>query len=126
MLLQRATRFLKGEWEGLHDEYVEAANKLRGVTGQPTLNSQRARAIRLMEEGLVGQSVSLLGESKICDVSREGVMDQLKAQVVFGEEFGAEDRAPVVPDDLHSNPVYFCDTMEADVEEGRGREEDNK
>ena len=52
-------------------------------------------------------------------------MDQLKAQVVFGEEFVVEARAPAVPGDLHSNPVYFCDTMEADVEEGRGRAEDN-
>ena len=50
-------------------------------------------------------------------------MDQLRAQVVFGEEFVVEARAPAVPGDLHSNPVYFCDTMEADVEEGRGRAE---
>ena len=29
---------------------AEAASRRRGVTGQPTLRSQRARAIRLMEE----------------------------------------------------------------------------
>ena len=32
-----------------------------------------------MEAGLVAQSVSLLGESKICDVRKLGVMDQLMA-----------------------------------------------
>ena len=71
MLLQRTNRFLNGEWESVHEECVEAANKRRGVTGQPTLRAQRERAIRLMEEGLVGQSVSLLGDSKICDVHKQ-------------------------------------------------------
>ena len=68
VLLQRSTRFLKGEWEGLLDDYVETNGRRRGVIGQPTLSSQRARATRLMEAGLVSQSVSLLGESKICDI----------------------------------------------------------
>jgi hypothetical protein len=37
-------------------------------------------------------------------------MDQLKAQVAFEDEFDSVARAQtVVPDDLHSNPVYFCD-----------------
>ena len=62
--------------------------------------SQRARAMRLMEEGLVAQSLSILGASKICDVQREGVMGQLKSQVVFEEDIGAEARLPEVPDDL--------------------------
>ena len=124
-LLKRANRFLKGEWEGLFDEYVEAAQRVRGVIGQPTLQSQRARALRLMEEGLVAQSLSLLGESKICDVDREGVMEQLKSQVVFGEDEGVEARSPKVPTDLYSNPRYFCDTVEVEADEGRGRVEDN-
>ena len=77
-----------------------------------------------MEAGLVAQSVSLLGESKICDIRKAGVMDQLKAQVVFQDESGNVDQAPEVHGDLYSNPKYFCDTMEADVDEGRGREGD--
>jgi hypothetical protein len=124
-LLKRANRFLKGEWEGLFDEYVEAASRVRGVIGQTNLQSQRARALRLMEEGLVAQSLSLLGESKICDVQREGVMEQLKSQVVFEEDAGMEDRSPKVPTDLYSNPRYFCDSVEVEVDEGRGRVEDN-
>ena len=74
VLLQRSSRFLKGEWEGLLDDYVETNGRRRGVLGQPTLSSQRARATRLMEAGLVSQSVSLLGESKICDIRKAGVM----------------------------------------------------
>ena len=126
VLLKRAERFLKGEWEGLFDEYVEAAGRVRGVIGQPSLMSQRARAMRLMEEGLVAQSLSILGASKICDVQREGVMGQLKSQVVFEEDIGAEARLPEVPDDLYSNPRYFCDSVEVEVDEGRGRVEDNQ
>ena len=38
VLLQRSTRFLKGEWEGLYGEYVEANIRRRGVLGQPTLS----------------------------------------------------------------------------------------
>ena len=61
--------------------YVAASGRARGVIGQPNLKSQRARALRLiMEEGLVAQSLSILGESKICDVGREGVMERLKSQ----------------------------------------------
>ena len=56
----------------MYADYVEAAARVRGVIGQPNLQSQRARALRLMEEGLVAQSLSLLSESKICDVQREG------------------------------------------------------
>ena len=125
VLLQRTNRFLKGEWDSLHEDCVEAANKRRGVTGQPTLRAQRERAIRLMEEGLVGQSVSLLGDSKICDVHKQGVMEQLKSQVVYSDESSSVARGPVVPDDLYSNPDFFCDTMEADIDEGQGRVEDN-
>ena len=124
VLLQRSNRFLNGEWEGLHEEHVEAGKRRRGVTGQPTLSAQRARAIRLMEAGLVAQSVSLLGDSKICDVHREGVLDQLKSQVVYEDDSEYLARGPDVPDDLYSNPIYFCDTMEADVDEGQGREGD--
>ena len=51
-------------------------------------------------------------------------MDQLKAQVVFQDESGNVDHDPAVPVDLYDNPKYFCDTMEEDVEEGRGREGD--
>ena len=43
-----------------------------------------------MEEGLVGQSVSLLGDSKICDVHTQGVMGQLKSQVVYSDESSSE------------------------------------
>lgn len=49
VLLQRSSRSLKGEWEGLYDEYLEAESRRRGVIGQKSLSSQRARAIRLME-----------------------------------------------------------------------------
>ena len=127
VLLKRAERFLKGEWEGLYDDYVDISKRARGVTGQPSLQSQRARAVRLMEAGLVAKSVGLLGASKICDVSRADVMDQLKSQVVYEdeEEMGGESRFPEVPADIYTNPKYFCDTVEGDVDEGRGRDEDN-
>ena len=88
VLIKRAERFLKGEWEGLYDDYVESSNRVTGVTGAPTLSSQRARAVRLMEAGLVAKSVGLLGVSKICDVRRGDVMEQLKSQVVFEDEGG--------------------------------------
>ena len=39
-----------------------------------------------MEAGLVAQSVGLSGESTTCDVRREGVMGQLKLQVVCEED----------------------------------------
>ena len=125
VLIKRAERFLKGEWEGLYDDYVESSNRVTGVTGAPTLSSQRARAVRLMEAGLVAKSVGLLGVSKICDVRRGDVMEQLKSQVVFEDEGGGGSRLPDIPDDLYSNPKYFCDTVEVDVDEGRGRDEDN-
>ena len=127
VLLKRAERFLKGEWGGLYADYMEISSRARGVYGQPTLQAQRARAIRLMEAGLVAKSMGMLGVSKICDVTREGVMDQLKSQVVYEdeEEMDWETRPPDVPVDLYSNNKYFCDTVEVDVDEGRGRDEDN-
>ena len=128
VLVKRAERFLKGEWEGLYADYMEISSRARGVYGQPTLQAQRARAVRLMEAGLVAKSVGMLGVSKICDVHGVGVMDQLKSQVLFtssDEEMGEEPRLLEVPDDLYSNSKYFCDTMQTDVDEGRGRDEDN-
>ena len=52
-------------------------------------------------------------------------MEQLKSQVVYSDESSSVARGPVVPDDLYSNPDFFCDTMEADIDEGQGRVEDN-
>ena len=49
-------------------------------------------------------------------MNKEGVMEQLKSQVVFEEDEGAEARSPKVPTDLYSNPRYFCDTVEVEAE----------
>ena len=93
ILKKRADMFLRGEWEQLYDQFVQEESRERGGRGRKTsLAAQRKRAAELMQEGLVGQSVTMLGESRIVDVGREGVMDQLKAQVVFAED-GEGDRS---------------------------------
>ena len=53
--------FLRGEWEQLYDQFVEEENRERGGRGRKTsLAAQRKRAAELMQEGLVGQSATML------------------------------------------------------------------
>ena len=122
VLIRRADMFLRGEWKQLYDQYVQEENRERGGRGRKTsLAVQRKRAAELMEEGLVGKSVSMLGESRIVDVGRDGVMDQLKAQVVFAEEGeNAGRRLPVKPDTLYTDDRYVCETKSVEPPEGRG------
>jgi len=85
LIINKADMFLRGEWDQLYDQFVQGENRVRGGRGGGGSHwraSGYKRAIELMEEGLVGQSVTMLGESRILDVGREGVMDQLKAQFV--------------------------------------------
>ena len=66
ILKQRADMFLRGEWEQLYDQFVQEENRERGGrTRKISLAVQRKRAAKLMEEGLVRQSVTMLGESRI-------------------------------------------------------------
>ena len=122
ILKKRADMFLRGEWEQLYDQFVREESRERGGRGRKTsLAAQRKRAAELMQEGLVGQSVTMLGESRIVDVGREGVMDQLKAQVVFAED--GEDaglRLPLKPAGLYTDDRYVCESKSVEPPEGRG------
>ena len=63
--------------------------------------------------------------SRIVDAGREGVLDQLKAQVVFAEEGENEGYMyclPEKPDALYTDDRYVCPTKSEEPQEGRGRE----